>query len=252
MITLSPIRWSLRALNSAFVVGSACLLLSAVLGTGCGRLPGEPTPAAVPLEPRNVTNFVRLYAENCAGCHGVDGRGNGALAIANPVYLALVDDATLRRVIAQGIPGSLMPAFAQSSGGFLTEAQVDILAHEIRSRWAQSGGVPGASLPPYADAGPADARRGATVFAKFCATCHGPEGRGTGSVGSIVDGSYLALVSNQSLRTTVIAGRPDRGHPDWRHCVPGEALTGPQVSDVVAWLVSQRPALPGQPYVPTP
>ena len=63
-------------------------------------------------------------------------------------------------------------------------------------------------------------------------------------MGSIVDGSYLALVSNQSLRTTVIAGRPDRGHPDWRHCVPGEALSGAQVSDVVAWLVSQRPALP--------
>ena len=34
--------------------------------------------------------------------------------------------------------------------------------------------------------------------------------------GSIVDPSYLALVSDQSLRSTIIAGRPDLGMPDWR------------------------------------
>jgi len=63
-----------------------------------------------------------------------------------------------------------------------------------------------------------------------------------------VDGSYLALVSDQSLRTTVIAGRPDIGQPDWRGAVPGRALTGEEVTDVVAWLGSLRTATPGQPY----
>ena len=57
---------------------------------------------------------------------------------------------------------------------------------------------------------------GKNVFAMACASCHGPEGRGGPKGGSIVDPSYLALVSDQGLRTTVMAGRPDLGMPDWR------------------------------------
>ena len=65
---------------------------------------------------------------------------------------------------------------------------------------------------------------------------------------SIVDGSYLALVSDQGLRTTVIAGRPELGAPDWRGNVPGRTMTSQDISDVVAWLSAQRPPFPGQPH----
>lgn len=241
-----------RLQSDGLIPRTVGLLAATVLWTGCGPLPGKPTPAQVPVEPNNVTNFVQLFSENCSGCHGAGGRGSGALALANPVYLALVDDATLSRVITQGMPGSLMPAFASSAGGFLTDAQVAILVHGIRSGWARPDAVQDADLPPYAQTGSADAPRGAAVFARFCSRCHGATGQGTADVGSIVDGSFLALVSNQGLRTTVIAGRPDRGHPDWRSCVPDEALTGQQVNDVVAWLVAQRPSVPGRPYARKP
>ena len=50
------------------------------------------------------------------------------------------------------------------------------------------------------------------------------------------------------IRTTVIAGRPDLGHPDWRGYVPGHPLTDSDVSDVTAWLLAQRLANPGQSY----
>jgi hypothetical protein len=56
-----------------------------------------------------------------------------------------------------------------------------------------------------------------------------------------VDGSYLSLVSDQGLRTTVIAGRPDLGAPDWRGNVPGHPMSPGEVSDVVAWLAAKRP-----------
>jgi len=58
----------------------------------------------------------------------------------------------------------------------------------------------------------------------------------------IVDRAYLTMVSDQSLRTTVIAGRPDMGAPDWRSNVPGQPMSPEDISDVVAWLVAQRPA----------
>ncbi len=62
---------------------------------------------------------------------------------------------------------------------------------------------------------------------------------------SIVDGAYLALVSNQNLRTTVIVGRPEMGFPDWRNDLTGKPMSPDDVSDVVAWLAAQRPQFAG-------
>jgi len=62
-----------------------------------------------------------------------------------------------------------------------------------------------------------------------------------------VHSSYLALASDQHLRTTVIAGRSDLGMPDWRGQIAGRALSPAEISDVVAWLVTKRTPVPGRP-----
>jgi len=214
---------------------------------GC-HPPGKPTSADIERKPDEVRDFAVLYQQNCAGCHGQDGKGNTALALANPVYLAIASDETIRRVTASGFRGSLMPAFAKSSGGTLTDEQIEILVREMRTRWGNAKEAPGATPPPYAASEPGDTTRGAEVYSAFCAGCHGPEGKGTGKGSSIVDDSFLALVSDQDLRTTVIAGRPDLGQPDWRSCAPGRPMTSQEVTDVVSWLVARRKANPGQPY----
>ena len=85
-------------------------------------------------------------------------------------------------------------------------------------------------------------------MAAYCSSCHGADGRGGKRASSIVDGSYLALVSDQNLRTTVIVGRPELGAPDWRGDMPGNPMSPEEVSDVVAWLVAQRTQFPGQPF----
>ena len=72
---------------------------------GCDSLPGRPTHADLPLRPSDVTDFAALYAENCAGCHGADGKSGAAIAMNNPVYLAIIDDSSMRRVIAGGVSG---------------------------------------------------------------------------------------------------------------------------------------------------
>jgi mono/diheme cytochrome c family protein len=86
------------------------------------------------------------------------------------------------------------------------------------------------------------------VYQTFCSSCHGADGTGGKKASSIVDGSYLALVSDQHLRTTVVAGRPELGAPDWREDVPGKSMSDQEITDVVAWLVSRRAEEPGQPY----
>src|SRR5271170_5140362 len=107
-----------------------------LLAFGCDRLPGKPISADVELLPGQVHDFATLFQQNCAGCHGLNGKGNATLALANPVYLAIVSDDTLRRATAQGIPGTHMPPFAISKGGTLTDEQIDILVREMRARWS--------------------------------------------------------------------------------------------------------------------
>lgn len=239
-------------MNLKFPALAAGLSAALLVLTGCGPMPGKPTPADVDIAPDQVKNFASLYNENCAGCHGTDGKGNGALALANPVYLAIVSDEAIRHAAAMGVRNTLMPPFVQSAGGTLTDAQIDILTRGIRTNWAKADILNGVHPPPYAAASVGDATRGAQVNATFCASCHGANGEGGSKGGAIVNASYLALVSNQGLRTTVIAGRPELGHPDWRNCVPGHPMTDQEITDVVAWIISHRSATPGRPYATRP
>jgi cytochrome c oxidase cbb3-type subunit 3 len=230
----------------------ACMLAACMLvATGCGgqyRAPGRSPADAQWVPPSKVMEFSTLYRKNCAGCHGEDGKGGPAIGLGDPVYLAIADDASIRRVTAGGVPGTAMPAFAQQSGGMLTDGQIDAIVTGIRARWAKPNAPLGADVPPYAAKAPGDPKHGAAVYRVYCSACHGPEGHGGARASSIVDGSYLALVSDQSLRTTVIAGRPEMGAPDWRSDVPGKPMSPEDVSDVVAWLAAMRPQFPGQPY----
>jgi len=240
-------RHSRSHLSLAFVETLAVLALA-----GCDSLPGRPGPDPDVVRPDEVLDFNTLYKQNCSACHGAEGKGGAAVSLADPMYLALVGDATFRQVIANGVPGTPMRGFARNSGGTLTDRQIDVLVRESRARWAKPAELGGASPPSYRASAPGDAGRGAEVYRTFCASCHGPGGRGGAKAGSIVDGSYLALVSDQGLRTTVIVGVPKVGAPDWRGNLPGRPMTDQEVSDVVAWLVAQRPQFPGQPYPSSP
>src|SRR5215469_2664183 len=227
------------------ILGSFAL---SALVCGCASAPGKPVAGEEPINPNEVLDFNVLYGENCSGCHGADGKGGAAIALGEPVYLAIADDTIIRRAAANGIRGTSMPAFAQSAGGMLTDKQIDAIVRGIRERWSKPDLQNGLNAPPYSSSASGDASRGSQVYATFCSSCHGPDGRGTPKASSIVDGSFLALVPDQELRTFVIVGRPEFGAPDWRNNVPGKPMSAQDVSDVVAWLASRRAKFPGQPY----
>jgi cytochrome c oxidase cbb3-type subunit 3/ubiquinol-cytochrome c reductase cytochrome c subunit len=229
--------------------------------SGCRAAPGKPKSGDEALRPEQVLEFNTLYQQNCSACHGEGGRRGAAISLANAVYIATAGGTTIQRITASGVPQTLMPAFAKSHGGMLTDQQVAVLAHGIVENWGNSTTLHSQMPPAYTSTLAGDPTAGFGAFTTFCARCHGTEGTGVstgasaqrapGSAGSIVDPAYLALVSDQSLRSTIIAGRPDEHMPDWRSDADGpntRAMTDQEITDTVAWLASKRIATPGQPY----
>lgn len=223
------------------VVLMGCLALALCASLGC-QLRGKPKPGPEVPNPDTILDSQVLYNQNCAGCHGADGRKGAAPGIGDPVYLALASDDVMRSVVSKGRPGTTMSAFAQKEGGMLTDAQVNAIIHGIRQRWSNPSVVNGVTLPPYQSSAAGDATRGQGAYGKFCASCHG-DGTGDGpKAGSVLAPAYLSLITDQGLRTIVITGRPDFDAPDWRNNVPGQPMTDQDITDVVAYLASHRPA----------
>jgi cytochrome c oxidase cbb3-type subunit 3 len=222
--------------------------LGAMLFSACGTPHGQPGTSEETPAPNAVLEFAVLYSENCAACHGENGRGGAAIALSSPVYLAFVNDGTIRNVIGNGVRGTSMPAFASSAGGLLTKEQIDVITQQIRARWSKPGILDDANSPGYAAKSAGDSERGETTYKIYCESCHGPDGHGSPKGSAITNDSFLALVSDQGLRTVVITGRPELGAPDWRGDVPGKPMSDQDITDVVAWLASRRVEDPGRPY----
>src|SRR5260370_32604371 len=117
-------------------IGTTLTIFAVAVCVACSNSPGRPARDSAVVPPDEIVNFGVLYRQNCAGCHGVDGKGGAATALANPVFLAIADDTVIRRIASNGVPGTPMPAFAQSAGGMLTEKQIDVLVTGSRS-WAK-------------------------------------------------------------------------------------------------------------------
>jgi mono/diheme cytochrome c family protein len=236
----------------------ALLALGAVVFAcaGCAHVPGVPSPSTDVARPDQQLEFHALYKQNCSGCHGENGRGGAAIPLNNPAYLAIAGTDTLRTATAKGMHSTMMPAFAASSGGMLTDRQVDALVQGILHEWARPSDFSGVALPPYSDASQGNPADGQKAYSIACARCHGVDGTGiktpsTTTTGrqtntphsiphSIVDSSYLALVNDQSLRSYIVAGHIDDNAPDWRSYIAGRALTSKEITDIVTWLAQHR------------
>ena len=185
-------------------------------------------------------DFAELYQENCLACHSNGQTLGASISMNNPPYLAVIPKETLRKVVAEGIPHTSMPGLLKQSwrpadrrpdqrdrGGDLQAGRRDMTFQPtIFPRTARPWGM----------------RSVVNRFLRrIVPTATDPKVLAfTGKAGSVVDPTFLSLVSDQYLRTIVIAGRPDLGMPGFRDYVPGKPMSAEEISDVVAWLASRR------------
>ena len=112
-----------------------------------------------------------VFARNCVGCHGREGRGDGPAAVAlvpGPRNLATArfSDRRLSESLWNGVRGSSMPPWNDLSTG------------DLRGLVAYLGTIAPSEPPPELSAGERTTAQG--LFAKQCAVCHGPDGAGNG------------------------------------------------------------------------
>jgi cytochrome c oxidase cbb3-type subunit 2/cytochrome c oxidase cbb3-type subunit I/II len=112
-----------------------------------------------------------LYAHNCASCHGVTGRGEGAGAVGlHPAPPNFTEHYygfdRLSFALANGIDGTAMPAWRD-----FTPAQLSALAVAVRAFY----------VPQKEQRIPREVLDlGERVYKANCAQCHGPNGAGDG------------------------------------------------------------------------
>lgn len=163
----------------------------------------------LPAKAAQSADGAKLYAQNCAACHGTTGHGGVGVPLSLPDFLATVDDNYLRETIRVGRPGRVMPAFAR-----LGDAEIEAIVTHIRS-WQTKPAFETATVRP------GSAVRGAELFAKHCASCHGTHGEGGHGTGvtfsrprdlpvlapALNNPGFLASASDAMLKSTLMRGR---------------------------------------------
>jgi mono/diheme cytochrome c family protein len=196
----------------------------------------------------------RLFAENCAVCHGADGQGRVGADLRKD-WPSIRPDLTVRSIIANGVPGSKMPAWSQANGGPLSEAEIEALTLYILS-W-QTGGAPQELDRPTATALPpvtpipevqGDPNRGAGLFAENCAMCHGLQAQGR--QGATLAKNWPGVRPDLQIRTTIANGVSGSVMPAWS-VSRGGPLSDAEIDDLVAYILATSKAAPVAQLAPT-
>jgi len=186
----------------------------------------------------------RLYNENCAVCHGIDGQGRVGARLAKD-WPSIRPDATIRTNISNGIVGSVMPGWSLANGGPLSDSEINAIVAYILS-W-QTGGIP--DFTPSSTATPrppiepvpeveGDPDRGAVLYDENCVLCHGLNGEGR--VGTRLAKSWPSVRPDLTVRATIAQGLIGTTMPAWSQA-HGGPLTEDEIDDIVAFVLTLPP-----------
>lgn len=183
----------------------------------------------------------KLYSENCAVCHGIDGQGRVGATLAKD-WPSIRPDLRVRDTIINGGPGLLMPAWSIENGGPLEDNEIDALVCYILT-W-ETGGPPfiyptptpiaqlAVTAPPEVSG---DVTNGANIFLQNCAVCHGE--RGEGRIGAELSLDLSSVRPDLLVRSVISNGVEDTAMPAWSQA-NGGPLTEAEIDDAAAYVLT--------------
>ncbi len=162
----------------------------------------------------------KIYRAKCASCHDKKGEGGIGSRLNSQSFLALAEDEFLYRAIAEGRPGTAMPAW-----GFLSNEDVADLITFIRD-WQK--------IEPNRHAARHNGGRaqfGEMLYRMACRACHGPESSG-GVGGQLGNPVFLDSASDHFLWHTIAHGKDGTAMRGFLEGTPGGALVPMAASDI--------------------
>lgn len=173
-----------------------------------------------------------LYSSLCVGCHGVDGRGGNAPALANPAFLEVASDGFIagsmllgrgQRAMRSFTPEGVAPLRARDVGDVIAYLRVAARAEHAQRGFKKVRG---------------EARRGKRLYAELCVGCHGADGRG-GFAPALNNPAFLAAVTDGFLQATIARGRRGTSMRGWAIGGYGFAeVTAAEINDLVTYIRS--------------
>ncbi|RDU35205.1 cytochrome c [Neobacillus piezotolerans] len=175
----------------------------------------------------------KVYKQQCAICHGDNGKGEGANAgtsLNSQVFLSSASDDDLVNYIAEGRPEAAMPAY----GPRLSKEELKNVVAFIRD-W-QKGEMKFDVPDPIAG----NAETGEKIYKRSCIQCHGEGGAGKPKMGTVLaHPNYLKYSTDQQIWINTAYGRENtRMAPSLKGLDGVRQLSKKDISDVVAYIRS--------------
>ena len=143
-------------------------------------------------DPQALAIGRNLFANNCAACHGSDGRGaRGFPNLTDRDWLWGGTPEAIETTISQGRTGMMAPWSEVLGTKGVADAAAFVLS--LSGRKADTG----------------DAAEGRAQFMTYCVACHGPEGKGNQDLGAanLTDDIWLHGGTPERIRETIANGR---------------------------------------------
>lgn len=199
--------------------------ISAVVGFLRSLQPAAPPWSKVAGATPDLSQGQKLYAGDCAYCHGKAGEGS---ALGPPLTAAdrplARDEAVQYRVVTAGVSGTAMPAYRGYDVAQLRSLVAAVAAlppgPQRRTGWTARSGDP---------------HRGEKTFTTLCSPCHGRRGEGGAGPGLALPG-FQSVASDGYIAATIALGRPGTAMQSFRY-----QLAAADVANVVAFIRSLAP-----------
>lgn len=185
-----------------------------------------------------LADGLTTYAAECAACHGANGEGTALAPAVNTAELQTAQsDDELTRLIANGVPGTLMAGW----NGALSNDDIAAVTTLIR-RWEELD-TAGIELPVIEaeplDMSPETLAQGEWLYSLTCAQCHGAGGYGTRMAPALNSQQFLNDTPDAAIQQIVALGVSGTQMPAW-----GGRLSEYDIAALTAYLRSWEPNAP--------